>query len=53
MVADFTYLKFNIQIEEFKAIVSKYDLLRSAELRPLYEQIVNTVVQLSLNLEDQ
>jgi hypothetical protein len=51
MVADYTYLKFNINIEEFKAIVSKYNLLQSQEIAPLYEHIVTEVVKLSPNIE--
>ena len=52
LVADYTYLKFNINIEEFKAIVSKYDLLKSEEIAPLYQQIVDAVVRISPNIEE-
>jgi len=53
MVADYVWLKYNINTEEFKAVVSKYALIKSEEVRGLYEQIVETVVKLTPDSSEQ
>jgi hypothetical protein len=51
MVSDYVWLKFNINTEEFKAVISKYGLLNAEEVKGLYEQIVDTVIELTSKLD--
>lgn len=50
ILSDFAFLRYQLHSEEFKSIVSKYNLLDDPALSKTVEQIIETIVKLSPNL---
>jgi hypothetical protein len=53
ILADLALEHFQINCEEFKATVSKYDLLHEGELHSLVDQVIQTIVSLSPNIQER
>lgn len=49
LVVDYARINYDINCEEFKASISKYDLLNDKELKDLLSEILDTVISISPN----
>jgi len=49
IAVDLAMIHYEINCEEFKATISKYDLFSESTLQPLIEEIVATIAKLAPN----
>ena len=53
LCADFAKLHYDISCEEFKATISKYDILNDSDVQSLTSTIVETIASLAPNFQSQ
>lgn len=51
LLVDYVKLHFEVNCEEFKATVSKYDLLNDAAVKTTVDVMIDTIIKLSPNFE--
>lgn len=51
LLIDYVKLHFGVNCEEFKATVSKYDLLNDPSVKATVDEIIETIISLSPNFE--
>ena len=53
LISDYASLHFGVNCEEFKATISKYDLLHDADASEIVEEILDTISKLSPNYQEK